>query len=68
MYENKNRLTTKELAELWGYHPGTLKNWRSQGIGPDYVQLRNGKVFYKLEAILEYEKANTQVNLPKYHS
>lgn len=32
-------ITTKEAAERLGFHEGTLKNWRCQGIGPKYTQI-----------------------------
>ena len=31
-------LTTKELAELFGLNPQTLRVWRANGDGPPYVK------------------------------
>jgi len=47
--EVEKLLTTKELAELIGYSPGTLENWRTAGTGgPPYCKHgKNGAVRYK---------------------
>lgn len=39
-------LTEQEAADLIGYHPGTLSNWRSAGLGPPYLRLRTGAIRY----------------------
>ncbi len=39
-------LTEQEAADLLAVHPGTLSNWRSDGVGPPYVKLRTGGVRY----------------------
>lgn len=42
-------LTTKETALLLRVTPDTLKHWRMQGIGPDWVKLsdrQNSPVLY----------------------
>lgn len=59
----KQRLTTKELADRWGIHPGTLRTWRSEGTGPVYIKLGEGqtsRVFYCLEDIKEFEERWTR--------
>lgn len=53
-------LTTKELAMRWRMAYGTLKNWRSEGLGPDFVKLpsksgKGYKVLYSLESIRKFE-------------
>ena len=58
----KDLLTTAELAERWGMHEGSLKNWRSKGKGPPYVKIGEGYntiIKYKLKDIEEYEERNT---------
>lgn len=46
-------LTTGQAASLLKLAPGTLQNWRTQGIGPEFIKRRNN-VFYPKEAILEF--------------
>ena len=46
-------LTTEEAAELLSLHPGTLKNWRSQGLGPKFCKPQ-GAVRYRLSDIDEW--------------
>jgi len=48
--EVEKLLTTKELAALIGYAPGTIENWRKAGIGgPPYCKGKGqrGAVRYK---------------------
>lgn len=55
----KETLTTECLAKRWGMSPQTLENWRSQGKGPQYAKLSQGKagtVIYRLKDIEEYEE------------
>ena len=55
----KDTLTTEGLAERWGMAPQTLENWRSQGKGPQYAKLsqgRAGTIIYRLVDIEEYER------------
>tara|TARA_R110001583_G_scaffold100858_1_gene247116 strand:+ start:2272 stop:2499 length:228 start_codon:yes stop_codon:yes gene_type:complete len=49
----KRLLKTAEAAHLLGLVPGTLINWRSKGLGPDYVKL--GRVVrYRVESLNDY--------------
>lgn len=50
-------LTTAELGERWGMHPGTLANWRLFKRGPVY-QKKGTRVTYTLEAVEAFEKAS----------
>lgn len=51
-------LTTKELAELIGYAPGTLENWRTAGTGgPPYCKHgKNGAVRYRMSLVNRWLK------------
>ena len=54
-------LTTEQLATRWSVHPGTLRNWRSQDVGPSYVKIGDGvrsPVKYDLQDVVRYEKKN----------
>lgn len=55
-------LTTKQLANRWGVHEGTLRNWRSKKLGPPYYKMGTGAagkttVQYKLDDVVAYEKS-----------
>jgi hypothetical protein len=50
-------ITEKQLADRWGYSPATLRKWRVEGRGPDYVKIGHG-VRYSIETIEEVEKKN----------
>lgn len=41
------RLSLSAAAELLGFAPKTLRNWRTRGIGPRSLRIA-GKVFYRL--------------------
>jgi len=48
-------LTTRQLAERWAMAPGTLVNWRINGVGPRFFKLRSN-VRYALKDIELFEK------------
>lgn len=50
-------LTTAQLGERWGMHPGTLANWRLFKRGPVY-QKKGTRVTYTLEAVVAFEQAS----------
>lgn len=49
-------LTTKEAAARLRMHPETLRLWRKQDTGPDWVRIGPWKVFYNLEEIERFER------------
>jgi predicted DNA-binding transcriptional regulator AlpA len=51
---------TKEAAEILGTTEGTLKSWRSRGLGPKWVKL-GAAVRYDVEELLDFIKKNTRV-------
>jgi len=53
-------VNTREAAEILGRSPATLKRWRYEGIGPDYVEME-GRVSYDVAVLLEYIRQNTRV-------
>jgi len=56
-------LDTDEAARLLNVDEGTLKNWRSQGRGPDYVVIGGGGgrlVRYTPRALAEHIEAGTR--------
>jgi hypothetical protein len=55
-------LTEKELAERWKLTTRTLQGWRSKQIGPRFVRLGERSIFYRLDDVLAYERANVVGN------
>jgi phage terminase Nu1 subunit (DNA packaging protein) len=53
-------VNTRKAAELLGRSPATLKRWRYEGVGPDYVEMQ-GRVSYDIAFLLEYIRRNTRV-------
>jgi len=50
----------KEAATLLRRPPDTLKRWRYEGVGPDWIVIE-GKVMYDVAVLLEYVRKNTRV-------
>ena len=53
-------VNTRKAAEILGRAAATLKRWRYEGIGPDYVEME-GRVSYDVAVLLEYIRQNTRV-------
>jgi hypothetical protein len=53
-------VNTRKAAEILGRSPNTLKRWRYEGVGPDYVEIE-GRVSYDVAVLIEYINANTRV-------
>ncbi|GEE02258.1 hypothetical protein nbrc107696_27040 [Gordonia spumicola] len=47
-------LTTAELAESIGVAPKTVRNWRTQGLGPAFVRLSPNDVRYDPADVAEW--------------
>jgi hypothetical protein len=56
----KKLIPTREAAEMLGTTEGTLKSWRSRGIGPKWVKLGTA-VRYDVGELLDFIKRNTRV-------
>jgi hypothetical protein len=56
----KRLIATAEAAEMLGTTVGTLKSWRSRGVGPKWVKL-GAAVRYDIEELLDFIKRNTRV-------
>lgn len=57
------RLTTEQLAEMWGMTADHLEVWRMRGKGPKFIKLGDdprAPVRYRMSDILEYEKIRTR--------
>lgn len=56
-------LTPDELAAELGVTTGTLANWRSRGIGPEYLKLtpgRTGRIRYTRAAVDVWQSSRTR--------
>lgn len=53
-------LDTKEAAPRIGVSPGTLENWRTQGVGPKFIKTagKRGRVLYDPDDIQVWKEAN----------
>jgi len=49
-----------KAAEILGRSAATLKRWRAEGVGPNWVELQ-GRVSYDVNVLLEYIQKNTRV-------
>lgn len=55
-----NLVDSREAAKILGRSPATLKRWRHEGIGPEFVEME-GRVSYDVSVLLDYIKSNTRV-------
>jgi hypothetical protein len=53
-------VNTHEAAALLGRSAATLKRGRSEGVGPNWIELQ-GRVSYDVNVLLEYIHKNTRV-------
>ena len=58
IWNNRTRMSEKELAEYWGLKTHTLQKWRTLGTGPVYIKI-GSRVIYTREAIEAYEQNRT---------
>ncbi len=49
-----------EAARILGRSTATLKRWRYEGVGPDWIELE-GRISYDLAVLVEYIRKNTRV-------
>ena len=53
-------INSRRAAKILGRSEATLKRWRYEGIGPNWVSME-GRVRYDLRALLNYIDEHTQV-------
>jgi predicted DNA-binding transcriptional regulator AlpA len=53
-------ITTREAAKVLGKSAATIRRWRYEGVGPNYVVLE-GSVMYDVAVLEEYIRKNTRV-------
>jgi hypothetical protein len=50
---------THRAAEIMGRSANTLKRWRAEGVGPDYVEIA-GRVRYDVAVLVDFIRKNTR--------
>lgn len=50
---------TRRAAEILGRSPNTLKRWRAEGVGPDYIEIA-GRVRYDVAVLVDFIRKNTR--------
>lgn len=53
-------VSTQQAAKILGRSPATLKRWRCEGIGPNFVVIER-RVLYDVKVLLDYIRKNTRV-------
>ena len=53
-------VNTEEASRLLNRPPTTLKRWRYEGVGPDWIEIE-GRVMYDVAVLLAYVHQNTRV-------
>ena len=51
---------TAKAAKILGRSAATLKRWRCEGIGPNWIEME-ARIRYDLNVLLEYIQENTRV-------
>lgn len=57
MADEDTLLTTVDLAQRWGVHPGSVSNMRHFRTGPPFVKRGSRAVRYRLSDVRAYEAA-----------
>ena len=53
-------VNTREAAKILGRSAATLKRWRHEGVGPNWIEIE-GRVSYDVAVLLEYIRKSTRV-------
>ncbi len=51
---------THRAAEILGRSSATLKRWRYEGVGPNWIEME-GRVSYDVNVLLDFIQKNTRV-------
>ena len=52
-------VNSRRAAEILGRSANTLKRWRAEGVGPDYVEIA-GRVRYDVAVLVDFIRKNTR--------
>ena len=50
-------VNTRRAAEILGRSPNTLKRWRYEGVGPDWIEIER-RIGYDVAVLAEYIRQN----------
>ncbi len=53
-------VNTQQAAEILSRSSATLKRWRHEGIGPDWIEIE-GRISYDVAVLLEFIRKSTRV-------
>jgi hypothetical protein len=53
-------VNTRQAAKILGRSPATLKRWRCEGIGPNFILIER-RVSYDVAVLLEFIRKGTRV-------
>jgi hypothetical protein len=53
-------VNTRKAAEILGRSAATLKRWRYEGVGPNWIEME-GRVSYDVAVLLEFITKSTRV-------
>ena len=53
-------VNTRRAAEILGRSAATLKRWRAEGIGPNWIEME-GRISYDVAVLLDFIRKNTRV-------
>jgi predicted site-specific integrase-resolvase len=53
-------VNTRDAAKILGRSAATLKRWRYEGVGPNFITME-GRVSYDVDVLLDYIKKNTRI-------
>jgi hypothetical protein len=53
-------LVDRKAADILGRSAATLKRWRCEGVGPDWIEIE-GRVSYDVAVLLEFIRKSTRV-------
>ncbi|GAA2817395.1 helix-turn-helix transcriptional regulator [Kribbella solani] len=57
IHEERDLISAPELAAYLDVHIKTLRNWRRDGKGPDFIRI-GGRVFYSRPVVQAWIEAN----------
>jgi len=52
-------VNSQRAAEILGRSPATLKRWRYEGVGPEWIDME-GRISYDVAILLEFIRKNTR--------
>lgn len=60
IFDDEQLLPEKTAAQLLSISPRTLRNWRVQGKGPQFVKLSSRAIRYRYGDIIQWSESQTR--------